>query len=314
MQRCSLFLVMAVYASVVHAQTITPRFAWPVNTIAEVSGDGFALTTRDGKADSISQFSKTQLEVRAHPEGLLILMGPSSGNMLPDVLGSVGISREAIERLITKYVVNSSGQFVRLDDSVGFARQMDSIMAPIFVRASALPTAIVANMRKSFSAGVSTSATARLSWTGMTGTIFDRSWTIGDSVAEILKQPVPGILGAEMTNTQVTHFRGVVTCPDGSAASVCWRFTKHSTMDMSALRASIAKLLAQTGVPDTGIIDRMPIPQTSSDGYAIYDAATGRPLESGSTIDSQTNGTIGDAAFAMSSHLVLVAHYKWHAM
>ncbi len=314
MERFSLFLVMAMYAPVVHAQTITPRFAWPANAIAEISGDGFTVTTRDGKADSVSLRSTSRLEVRAHREGLLILMGPSTGSMLPDTFGGTGISRRAIEQLITKYVVSSSGSFVRLDDSVGFVRQMDSIMAPIFVRASALPAATVANMRRALSAGVSTSATARLAWTGMTGTVFDRSWTAGDSVAEILKQPLTGFAGAEMTNTQITHFRGVVTCPSGSAASVCWRFTKQSHIDMSAMRASIAKLASSSGAPDVGLFDRMPIPQTTSDGYVIYDAATGRPLEIGGTVDSHTNALAGNVTISTSSRLVLVTHYEWHAM
>ena len=314
MQRCSLLLLTAVYAPMVHAQTITPRFAWPANAVAEISGLGYTVTTRGGKTDSVSLHTTSRLEVRAHREGLLIAMGPSSSEMLPATLGNTGISREALEQLITKYVVNNNGSFLRLDDSVAFARQMDSIMAPVFARMRALPPAMVANLQKSMSAGISNSATSRLAWTGMTGTVFDRSWTVGDSVAELLKQPFPGFAGAEMITTQVTQFRGVVTCPRGSAASVCWRFTKHSALDMSAMRASMSKLVSQLGVPDGGILDRLPIPQTTGDGYLIYDAATGRPLEGGSTADTQSKGTIGDAAFAISSHVVMVTHYNWHAM
>lgn len=314
MQRCSLFLLMAVCAPMVHAQPIMPRFAWPANAVAEISNDGYMVSTRNGKTDSLNQHITTRLEVRAHREGLLISMGPSSGEMLPESLSNTGISREALGKMILKYVVSNSGSFVRLDDSVAYAKQMDSIMAPVFARMSALPPAMVANLQKSMSAGISNSATSRLAWTGLTGTVFDRLWTVGDSVAELLKQPFPGFPGAEMITAQVTQFRGVVTCPRGSAASVCWRFTKHSALDMSAMRASMSKLVSQLGVPDGGILDRLPIPQTTTDGYVIYDAATGRPLEGGSTVDSQTNGTIGYAAFAMSSHYVMVTHYNWHAM
>ncbi len=319
MQRCSLFLFMAASASMVHApmvraQTITPRFAWPANAVAEVSGVGFTVSTRDGKTDSVSQEITSRLDVRAHPEGLLISIGPSSGDMLPEKLGNIGISRDALGRVVMKFVVSNGGSFVGLDDSLAFLRQMDSVMAPAFARLSALAPAQAANLRTSVLTGRSASATARLSWTGMTGAVFDRSWTVGDSVAEILRQPLPGMPGAEMISAQVTQFSGVVTCPGGSAASVCWRFTKRLSIDMAAMRAEMSKLVSHLGAPDTGILDRLPIPQITSNGYMIYDAATGRPLEVGSTADSQTKGTIGDAPFAMSSHTVMVTHYKWHAM
>ena len=147
-------------------------------------------------------------------------------------------------------------------------------------------------------------------WMQMVGTYVGRSWTPGDSMRESLSQPLPGLPGAMMVTAQVTRYEGVVPCPTTSKAATCWRFTRNSEVDMSAMRAALAGAMESMGLSDPGTVQDLPIPRTASTSYLVMDASTTQPLEIGMSVVS----TMTISGADMTSRTTTVLRYVWSGM
>ena len=216
-----------------------------------------------------------------------------------------------MQRAISRYVVSRVGQFVRLDDSVAQTRSMDSLLSPLVDRVAAMNPSMAASMKAELSGSVRNGAAS--GWKTLSA-FAARTWARGDSTIDTVRQAIPGLQGAEMIVTTVLRYAGTTPCPTYVTVRTCWRFTTRSGSDMSSMRASLAAMLAKSGIDDASIVDRMPIPVTSSDGYMVVDAETSRPLELGTNSNTVSSGTIGETPFSASARIRMVSEYHWRPL
>ncbi len=306
-------LVQALLTSQATAQKITPRFAWPANTVAEISGGGYSITERNGQRDSTSRATTSTLDVRAHPDGFLITSGPTSGAMIDLGATTEGASMEALLRARSSYIVDREGTFLRLDDIDAVKRRADSAMAPMLERMSGMSPGLAQSMREANSEAT-LNAGARYGWQQLVGSIFGRSWALGDSLRSSFQQPMPGAPGASLVQLLTVTYTGVIACPAESGARTCWQFDSRTEMDMSAVRVSVRRMLADMGMTDPNAADQVPIPETTMKGSIVVDAATGRPLQVTSSASSRMNAMAAGMDLSFSTRYQSTVSYRWRPL
>lgn len=268
----------AVTATRADAQSITPKFAWPTTAEAEVQSTGVSRTSMAGRDDSSRYVTRSRIAVQPDARGLLVTSGPTQ-----TIEGTVGGSAgapfvESLMRSVTRFHVSEGGRFIGLTDTVELKRQVDSAAQPFLQQLAALPPQMREEMSGMFSLEKLNRAAER-NWWQQTGALVSRAWAPGDSLVVQYSEPLPTFPGAQIAFTQTLRYAGVAACPAGQASSICWRFTGHTSMDMTSMRKGLLQTLKQMGVEDESMIDQVPIPRTSYTQVMIYDAATARPLE-----------------------------------
>ncbi len=217
-------------------------------------------------------------------------------------------------RAPSSYNVNRQGVFLHLDDTTAYKRRVDSAMAPLMDRLGGLSPALAQSMRDANS-GATLNASAGQGWQQLAGILFGRTWAPGDSARSTFRQPMPGAPNASMIQRHTTTYTGMVTCPAGSGATTCWQFDSRTELDMSAMRESVRRMLADRGMDDPAAADRVPIPETTMNSGMIVDAATGRPLQVTSMASTRMDaGTAMGISMSFSIRYHLVVHYRWRAL
>lgn len=293
------------------AQTVTPKFAWGVNAIADITGSSDMVFLRDGQRDSTGREQTSRVELRAHPDGFVVISGPSSGFSMPVASSSMGVSLDAMSRIVSRFVINANGKYVRVDSIDALKQSMDSVMAPIYQQMAGASPAMADAIRSGTSVESIERSSAR-GWMQMAGFIYGHSWSPGESVQDTSSQPLPGLPGADMITVQTSRFVGAVACPGASGARNCWRFETRSEIDLASMRRGLARVMTQMGMSDPSMIDRIPIPRTTSTAYYIFDSATSRPLEVATVTESTTGATMGEGGgvnMGVVGHVLL--HYNW---
>ena len=309
--RAVLVLTLATAHTLV-AQSITPRFAWPANSVAEITGYIYTLTRNAVKNDSTGFAHTSRLEVRAHPEGLLIISGPSSGGPSTAALAARGLSMDAMNRVVTKMIVSSAGRFIRIDDDGQASRQMDSAMAPMIERMRATSPELADRLIAARSAAASSAGKSQ-PWLALGGRLFDRSWMPGDSVVETIGAASTIAVPALAPTIVTTRYVGTAPCPRDSGASSCWTFSTSNTAPVFDVQASMRKRMQALGIDDANL-PVISAPRSTNEVRTLFDAATGRPLEQTTIITSDVTATMNGQSLDASNRIVVVVRYTWHSM
>ena len=294
------------------AQSITPRFAWPANSVAEIAGYSYTLTRNALNNDSTGFALTSRLEVRAHPEGLLIISGPSSGGPSTAALAASGLSMDAMNRVVTKMIVSSAGRFIRIDDDGQAARQMDSAMAPMIERMRATSPELADRLIAARSAAASSAGKSQ-PWLALGGRLFDRSWAPGDSVVETIGAASTTAATALAPTIVTTRHVGAAPCPRDSGATACWTFSTSTAAPVFDVRESLRKRMQALGIDDANL-PVMSAPRSTNEVHMLFDAATGRPLEQTAIITSAVTATLDGQSLDSSNRIVVVMRYNWHSM
>lgn len=302
-------VVGVVCADPLPGQSITPKFAWPANSVAELRITGFSVRESNGKRDSTMTVGESKLEGRAHPYGRLIISGPTTGmsNLsAPDATGSL----DALMKHVVRYVVRADGRFSGLEDVEATKRSMEAAMAPMTERLRSVSPAAAAAIAK-MTTLERLNENGEQAWQQISGMLFGRNWTPGDTAQRRWTQPVPGFAGAEVVTTQVIRHVGVVQCPANSGVKRCWQFESSTSMDMNSLRAAVVATLREMGIDDPGATAQMPVPRTTTTTTLVFDAATSRPLVSTAEMTMDMSGVLGERAVSNSARARTVTTYVW---
>ena len=299
-------------AQTLAAQSITPRFAWPANTVAEIVGYSYTLTRSALKNDSTGYALGSRLEVRAHPEGLLIISGPGSGGPPATALAGSGVTIDAMNGVVSKMIVSAAGRFVRMDDDGQAARQMASGMAPMIERMRATSPELADRLTASLTAAASSAGEGR-QWLALGGRLFDRSWAPGDSVVETIGAVSTTAAPALAPTIVTSRYVGTAPCPRGSGATSCWTFSTHIAAPALDVMGAVRKRMQALGIDDA-MLPVMSEPRSTNEVRTLHDAATGRPLEQTSIITSSVTGAVGGRSLDASNRIVVVMRYTWHSM
>ena len=293
------------------AQSVTPRFAWPVGARAEVTTVGWRASTGP-TADSTAFRLTGALSVAAHPDGRQISTGPTRSVEGSMVAAIGGLNVEAMQAIVTRSVVSADGKFLRLDDTLALRRAVDSVAAPMLAQVASLPPALREAMESAFS-NATLAQGAEQAWMQLAGAFLGRTWALGDSLQRDIKQPMPGMPGTELPVTFVYRYDGVTPCPPDRMRATCWRFASRQRIAPEAMQRMMLDMLRRAGL-DEDAIAQVPLPttQTETMGFLVVDAEGFLPLENGVALDSRTvttgpDGTSMTATQKMSS----VSTYRW---
>jgi hypothetical protein len=293
-------------------QRITPQFQWGVPALAEIYGGEAVVLTRSGVSDTSHSTMTSRLEISAHPSGVLVISGPATNSAFARTAGNP--ASDVVEAAIyegSRFVVARNGVFQRAEDTVRTKAHMDSIMAPLAAQMQSMAPQLAEAVRGGVT-GESITAAARTSWHELGGFIFGRSWAPGDSVRDSLVQALPTMPGVALTLWQTTRYIGQAACPAKSGARTCWRFDGHTEIDVVGMRVAMMKMIP--ALPASTTPDQLPVPVTASTNYWIIDAATSRPVETGTTRSTTIKmNAAANIGMEMSSLNTSTLQYTWRS-
>ncbi len=293
-----------------HAQSITPTFAWPAGSSARVVTE-VRTNVSGGSApgdvllsdSSVTRRSAT-LEVRAHAEGLEIITSAGTVDRVAKSTLETTVDPTRLEAAEQRIIVTRDGRFRRLSNVVEIKRLADSMLAPSLERARQMAPAAITMLQRSTSEENLTQG-AEQAWrnefTGMLG----RSWSPGDSVSTTAAVPSPLAPGTMMALPKVVRFDQALPCP-APATGPCWQFTMRTTMTREAMRAGFVEMAKQMGI-DAGMVDMIPIPESTTTTVAVFKAATLQPVQ----VEKRVVGGGSSSMMSMLSGSTSVTTYSW---
>lgn len=292
------------------AQTIKPVFAWPAGASATMTSEMTAEGYPAEGAAAMPRKMVTSYQVSAHTEGLritsqLIAMEPTMPN-----LATTGIDMNALTRRRSAFIVQKTGAFVRLDDTLTYKRFADSMTFNVAAsmtarmngRSSPVVDAMIARSQEQMRSALSVqnmTTTTKQQWDVQSVALTGRSWKVGDS-ATFADAPTPNPM---LPSLRMMRYDGEVACPAGTVAR-CWQFTSRGSSSREQMReqlraqtrammsTTMRSLPAPPGVDMeqmmTAMLDTMPVPEMVSITESIVDAATLLPLRVTATIRTST--------------------------
>lgn len=297
----------------VHAQAITPVFAWPAGASATMTTEMTAEGYPAEAAAAMPRKMVTSYAVSAHAEGLRITSQMISMEPVLPKSQTAGLDLEALTRRRSAFIVQKTGAFVRLDDTLSINQYADSmasnITASITARAGGMASpamdAIIARSQEQMRATLSVAnltEQSRRMWELQTAALTHRAWRVGDS-ATFAAPPVPtsatsAFSGAGMY-PQMLRFDGEVACPI-AAVTRCWQFTARSGTSSALMRAVMRVQMRQAmadmpGADDPEVLahamsmlDTMPVLEMVNTSESIVDAATLLPLRTTAMLRSSS--------------------------
>ncbi len=300
--------VSGVGACQLDAQTVTPKFAWPVGSTAQMIVETRTKITggAGGMAldDSSLTRTTTSMAVRAHADGLEISSGPGVSEKIVPGSRPSDFDLSSLVTMESKYIVSRDGRFVRVNNLAEYKRRADSLMAPTLERVRAAAPGMLATLEKSTSPDNLSRSIERM-WNDQQLLFYGRSWTPGDSTATMVSLPSPLGPDQPMRLPRVVRFDGVKECAD-AAPKTCWQFTSRVTITREALRPTMLETLKQMGLPES-MLDQMPIAESTGNTTILVDAATMLPMRI--EIQSSSENNTGLASFKSVSSIVTT--YRW---
>jgi hypothetical protein len=298
--------------SVACGQRITPTFAWPVGVSATIQSTTMNVRRSDGMMasqapnDSSEARSSIPLLVTAAGNDVRIAYGPmklESGAPFP---GATGAQSDIAQQVRTVYVVSRAGAFLRLDDTVQAKRNMDSLLSASVAKVGSSPAA--AEAFKEMSSVRFLADMASQSWAAMQGDFVGRSWSPGDTIMRTVSQRVPMPGNPTLDIQRIVKYEGLAPCPDAAGAPQCWRFSSAQDISREAMREFLGKMLAQQGMSDLSMLDKVPMPVTTTRSVILLDPATGNPLES--TLESVVSTSASEMG-SFIQRMRMTLRYRW---
>lgn len=304
----SAILLAVPVVATIHAQTITPRFAWPAGASATMVNE--VRTTVTGAAggmnlnDSTVTRTTSTLTVRAHPEGLEITQSRGIVEKLVATSRPQETDPTAIAAMGGSYIVSREGRFVRLSNVAAMKQLMDSLMRPTMERLRQMAPGMVATIENT----TSPDAIERMTATAHNDNylhMYGRSWSPGDTSVVTSSMPSPMNPAMSIAIPRVVRFDGVVPCTD-PVSRVCWQFTTQSRISRETLRPSLLEMLKQMGMSES-LVEQMPIPETHTVAISLVEAATMRPLR----IELRVSGGGTGGPVSMLTASTNITTYTW---
>lgn len=277
-------------ATVASAQSITPVFRWPSTATA-------TITVESQRAPDSARVTFTRtLEV--HPRGeLLAIRQPQALRPWGDSAKTV--SREVSEAIASlAYAVQRDGTFAGLLDTMPLHTAAQRLIEESLQRARAngsnLPPEMVEQMIARFRASRQQEYPSvayhtrirRHDWENLGHILAGRSWSPGDSLLTIRKDPLALDGGFTTEYHTVTRFVGAVPCPPNTVQT-CWQFTTRSITEPESYRVAMRTAMESrrpAGMPPLNM--PITVPSIVVQAETIVDASTLLPLRVSSRLQA----------------------------
>lgn len=312
--QCCAVVVSALYTREVHAQAIRPVFAWPAGASATMvtevtSVEGFPA----GAAVAVPRKTTVSFRITAHPEGLQITSQTIAIDPPIPPTSTPGLDMESLTRRISTFVVQKTGAFIRLEDTLALKQFGDSLAFNVAASltnstrgvSSPATDAVIVRMQEQMRATLSVknlTQTSKRAWESQSVAFAGRSWKPGDSATYSFETVEPNASNAMLPSLQMVRFDGEVPCPAGTVTR-CWKFSTRASSSRERTRAAMRaqmrstmnSIVASAGGAGSDAFERamamadtMPVPMTSTTSETIVDAATLLPLRITSTMRNET--------------------------
>ena len=236
-------------------ESFSPTFAWSANCLAEIT-ESSGLQLLPGDPDLHVRYRRERLDVHPHPDGLLLSYSRETPTPQAEQTAKGSSSRVELTReLPSPCIVSSQGVFLRLDDTPELQLELERRRNP-FGDMSMFPARVRRDLAVygEMDSFANVEIRAARDWQHLLGDYLGDAWTPGE-----------------------TRRRSSETLGFGNAMPVNV-VTRTITFDgaFDSTTDGVRRCVKYSG---TTAVEEYP--QSSMEEYAIFDADTMRPLETG---------------------------------
>jgi hypothetical protein len=225
------------------ADTIRLRFNWPVGKVATVETTRFRERVTE-RTDTFAGGARYRMQVRQHPEGLLIAHDSFDVAVDPKVPGgalALQLAAERVADLVPSYVVSGEGEFLRIDSVAAMRTRLNALFA------SALPrqenTGQARAMVESLMSEQVLNRIAEQEWNTLVGTWIEADLALGAKYEVEQEAPIPFIPGAMLTMLAEFWIERRVPCLETDSTTDCVEIHLLSRPDAEEVQLLIRRFV-----------------------------------------------------------------------
>ncbi|MGH7448902.1 MAG: hypothetical protein ACREK1_05475 [Longimicrobiales bacterium] len=236
--------------SPMHADTVQLRFAWVPGTTARIESTRFQERIAES-ADTVAGSARYRMKVNDHVEGLLIsyddfAFPPPTDTSEAAKLNSLA---EQAASIVPRFIVDSAGAFVRIDDAARVKAQFDTLLTRMLEPEEA------AAAREGLDTMLSEDALTGLAaqeWNAIVGMWADADLVMGETYQFEEQAALPMIAGATVTMVSEFAIERSTACIEGGSDKDCVEIRLVSRPDPEAMKRILdqfmERLLALPGI------------------------------------------------------------------
>lgn len=236
------------------ADTVHLRFGWTAGTSARVEVTRRSVRVAEA-ADTVAGGAQYRLNAEAHADGLIISYGDF---VFPPPVDTTEAARmnslaEQAAAIVPRFIVDSAGAFVRLDDVAAVRAKFDTLVTRV------LPPDEAAATREGLETMLSEDALTGLAaqeWNAIVGMWADADLELGGLHSFEEEAALPMIPGATVPMISEFSIERRTSCVDGGTGEDCVEIHLVSTPDPEAMKAILAqfteRLLSTPGLGGIG--------------------------------------------------------------
>jgi hypothetical protein len=236
------------------ADTVRLRFNWVAGTSARIETTRFSVRVAE-TSDTAAGGARYRMDAHGHAEGLLISYSDFVFPPPEDTTDSAGMNSlaEQASAIVPKFIVDTAGEFVRLEDVSAVRAQFDSLVTRV------LPPDEAAATREALETMLSEEALTGLAvqeWNAIVGMWAGTDLVIGESYTFTEDAALPMISGATVPMVSEFSIERRTSCIEGGADDDCVEIHLVGRPDPVAMREILAqfteRLLSTPGLGGLG--------------------------------------------------------------
>jgi hypothetical protein len=236
------------------ADTVHLRFGWTAGTNARVDVARFSVRVAES-ADTVAGGAQYRMSAQAHADGLLVSYGDF---VFPPPADTTQTARtnslaEQASAIVPRFIVDSAGAFVRLDDVAAVRAKFDTLVTRM------LPPDEAAATRAGLETMLSEEALTGLAaqeWNAIVGMWAGADLEMGEVYSFEEEAALPLIPGATVAMISEFSIERRTSCVEGGTGEDCVEIHLVSTPDPEAMKAILAqyteRLLSTPGLGGIG--------------------------------------------------------------
>lgn len=232
------------------ADSVALRFGWRPGLTADVQHERTRIRTTPARSDTSGFRSMSIMRVAEHAEGLevrsdsVVIHGmeetsTDEGEFAQRLLATIGA-------LTPGYIINASGEFLRVTDLARLKAAADTLFQPLFASLDSVSPQARGLIEQALSEQNMTASMAQ-AWNSMVGTWIDAEWEVGAVYEVRTEEPIPLLPGLTVPMTLQFSAAGRVPCDDGAAGNSCVELQMLSTPDSAGMQEVLRQVFERFG-------------------------------------------------------------------
>lgn len=254
--RAGIAALLLAFAPALAAQapdTVRLRFGWEPGMRADVDFEKVRIRNTDGRRDSTRMAMEYRIEVKPHPEGLLIANSAFRWTELPQLEGAAGEFYRALAASEIsgqpEYVVSPGAEFLRVHGMEEMAAELRAMMGNFTAELEGEGAEPFRQMMETMLSPEALATSAATEWNTMVGGWVDADLEVGGEYELEDVAVVPLFPGVELPVLITFEVAGRVPCHENDPRARCVELLTTSVPDRDVLRQALGEFMQRAGVP-----------------------------------------------------------------